>query len=121
MIDLNSFSPKLKKTRASTGFYDANKFRSYAISQAYENYFKDAPLLVERVVEQAFLLDTNIPKWFTTKDWNYLLSNFEEPYEEMMKEFYANAIFDGDELKCWVQGKDFMVTPFYFAIILNIN
>ena len=78
VIDLDSFSPKSKKSWALTGFYDANKFRSYAISQAYENYFKDAPLLVERVVEQAFLLDTNIPKWFATKDWNYLLSNFEE-------------------------------------------
>ena len=87
MIDLNSFSPKSKKTRALTGFYDANKFRSYAASQAYENYFKDAPLLVERVVEQASLLDKNISKWFTTKDLNHLLSNFEEPYEEMVRNF----------------------------------
>ena len=87
VIDLNSFSPKLKKTRASTWFYDANKFKSYATSQAYENYFKDAPLLVERVVEQASLLDTNISKWFTTKDLNHLLSNFEEPYEEMVRNF----------------------------------
>ena len=96
VVDLDSFSPKLKKTQAS------NKFRSYATSQAYENYFKDAPLLVERVVEHASLLDTNIPKRFATKDWKYLLSNFEELYEEMVKEFYENAIFDGDELKCWV-------------------
>ena len=118
VIDLDSFSPKLKKTQASTGFYDANKFRSYATSQAYENYFKDAPLLVERVVEHASLLNTNIPKRFATKDWKYLLSNFEELYEEMVKEFYENAIFDGDELKCWVRGK---VTPPYLAIILNIN
>ena len=102
MIDLDNFSPKLKKTRASTGFYDANKFRSYATSQVYENHFKDAPLLVERVVEHASLLDMNIWKRFATKDWKYLLSNFEELYEEMVKEFYANAIFDGDELKCWV-------------------
>ena len=27
VIDLDSFSPKLKKTHASTGFYDANKFK----------------------------------------------------------------------------------------------
>ena len=68
VIDLDSFSPKLKKTHASTGFYDANKFKLYAAIQAYEKYFKDAPLLVERVVEQATLLDTNIPKLFATKD-----------------------------------------------------
>ena len=78
-------------------------------------------MLIERVVEQASLLDTNIPKWFAYKDWNYLLSNFEDPYEELVKEFYANAIFDGDELRCWVKGKDFTVTPSYLAIILKIN
>jgi len=50
VIDLDSLTLKSKKTRSSTGFYDADKFRSYAASQAYENYFKDAPMLVERVV-----------------------------------------------------------------------
>ena len=78
-------------------------------------------MLIERVVEQASLLDTNIPKWFASNDWNYLLSNFEDPYEELVKELYANDIFNGDELKCWVRGKDFTVTPSYLAIILNIN
>ena len=78
-------------------------------------------MLVERVVEQASLLDTKILKWLATKDWNFLCSNFDETYEEMVKEFYVNAIYDGDEMKCWVRGKDFMVTPSYLAIILNIN
>ena len=68
MIDVDSLTPKSQKTRSSIGFYDSDKFRSYAASQAYEKYFKDAPLLVERVVEQASLLDTNIPKWFVVKD-----------------------------------------------------
>ena len=78
-------------------------------------------MLIEKVIEQASLLDTNIPKWFNSKDWNYLLSNLDDPYEELVKEFYANAVFDGDELRCWVRGKDFTVTPSYLAIILNIN
>ena len=38
-----------------------------------ENYMirvglRDAPLLVERAVDQPSLLDTNIPIWFATKD-----------------------------------------------------
>ena len=51
VIDLDSLTPKSKRTRSLTRFYDAKKFRSYALSQAYVNYFQDAPLLVERVVE----------------------------------------------------------------------
>ena len=51
MIDFDSLTPKSKKTWSSTRFYDAKKFKSYALSQAYVNYFQDAPLLVEWVVE----------------------------------------------------------------------
>ena len=38
-----------------------------------------------------------------------------------MKEFYANAIVEGEEIKCWVRGKRFSVSPAYLAEILNIN
>ena len=38
-----------------------------------------------------------------------------------MKEFYANAIVKGEEIKCWVRGKRFSVTPVYLAEILQIN
>ena len=78
-------------------------------------------MAIERVVEQATLLDTNIPKWLASKDWNYLLSNLDDPYEELVKEFYANALFGGEELRCWGRGKDFTIMPSYLALILNIN
>ena len=38
-----------------------------------------------------------------------------------MKEFYANAISEGEELKCWVRGKSFLVTLVYLVEILCIN
>ena len=44
-------------------------------------------MVVEQVVEQATLLDRNIPQWFTSKYWNYLLLNLNDPYEELVKEF----------------------------------
>ena len=39
----------------------------------------------------------------------------------MVKEFYANTIFEEDELKCWVRRKSFSMTPVYPAEILCIN
>ena len=39
----------------------------------------------------------------------------------MVREFYANAIVEGDEIKCWVKGKSFSVSPVYLANILHIN
>ena len=55
------------------------------------------------------------------KDWNFLLSDLDIAYVNMVKEFYANAIVEGDELKCWVRGKSFSVSPIYLANILHIN
>ena len=121
MIDVDNFTPRPKRTRSPIGIFDPNYFRSYAASQNFENYFMEAPLLVESAVDQPSLLDTNIPKWYATKDWNFLLSNLDDTYENLVKEFYANAIVNGVELKCWVRGKSFSVTPVYLAEILHIN
>ena len=121
VIDVDDLSPRSKRTRSPSGVYDPNEFRSYAAFLTHENYFKEATPLVEKAVDQPSLLDTNIPIWFTTKDWNYLLSNLDDAYVNMVKEFYANAIVEGDELKCWVRGKSFTVSPVYLAEILSIN
>ena len=39
----------------------------------------------------------------------------------MVREFYANAIVEGDELKGWVKRKSFSVSPIYLAKILHLN
>ena len=39
----------------------------------------------------------------------------------MVKEFYANAIVNEEEIKCWFRGKSFSVTRMYLAKILHIN
>ena len=67
VIDVDNLSPRPKRTRSPIGVFDPNYFRSYAAFQNFENYFREAPLLVERAVEQASLLDTKIPTWFATK------------------------------------------------------
>ena len=121
VIDVDDPSTRSKRTRFSTGVYDLDLFKSYAAFQTYTNYFRDAPLLVEKAVDQPSPIDTNIPIWFATKDWNFLLLNLEDAYENLVKEFYANAIVEEEEIKCWVRGKRFSVTPIYLADILHIN
>ena len=39
----------------------------------------------------------------------------------MVKEFYSNARFTRVELRCWVRGKEFIITPNYLAKILHIT
>ena len=121
VINVDNLSPRSKRTRSPSGVYDPNKFRSYVAFQTHENYFKEAIPLVERAVDQPSLRETNIPIWFPTKDWNFLLSDLDDAYVNMVKEFYANAIAEGDELKCWVRGKSFTVSFVYLAEVLHIN
>ena len=121
IIDVNEPSPRSKRTWFSTEVYDPNLFRSYGAFQTYRNYFQDAPLLVERAVDQPSLRDTNIPIWFATKDWKFLLSTLKDAYENMVKEFYANANVNEEEIKFWVRGKSFSVRLMYLAEILHIN
>ena len=45
----------------------------------------------------------------------------DEAYENLVKEFYANAIVEEEELKCWVKGKSFSVSVAYLAEIFDIN
>ena len=121
IIDVDFLSPKIKRTRTPSEVFNPNKFRSYATFQTHKNYFRDATPLLERVVDHSSLFDTNIPKWFAYKDWNYLLSGLDVAYENLVKEFYANAIVEGGEFKCWVRRKSFSVSPAYLVEILHIN
>ena len=118
---VDDLSPSSKRAKSSSRVYDPNKFRTFIAFQTHAKYFKDAKPVLERALDQSSLSDTDIPKWFATKDWNYLLPTLDDAYENLVKEFYANAIIEGEELKCWVHGKTFSVTPTYLAEILHIN
>ena len=77
--------------------------------------------MVERIVKFDTLGSIFIPKIFADKDWTDLFGNFEDPTNELIKEFYANARFTGVELQCWVRGKEFIITPDYIAQLLHIT
>ncbi|KAK9997897.1 hypothetical protein SO802_017500 [Lithocarpus litseifolius] len=80
-----------------------------------------APIIVERVVQFKTLETTFIPRIFELKDWVDLFGNFEDPSDELIREFYSNARFFGIELHCWVRGKEFVITLDYIARVLRIN
>ena len=120
VIDLMS-SPVSKRTRRSSDDFDNERFKTLLKSQSFSNSFESVPTVVERVVQFDTLGSTFIPKIFVDKDWANLFRNFEDPLDKLVKELYSNAWFTGAELKCWVRGKDFIITSDYLAKILSIN
>ena len=76
---------------------------------------------MERVVRFDTLGTTFIPRIFEAKYWANLFGNFEDPMEELVREFFSNARYIGVELKCWVKGKEFSITLNYIAKVLRIT
>ena len=120
VIDLTS-SPVSKRTRHSFDDSNSERFDTPLDSQTFSSIFKDAPTVVEHIVWFDTLGSTFIPRIFVDKDWANLFGNFEDPIDELVKEFYSNARFTGVELKCWVRGKEFIINSDYLAKILRIN
>ena len=65
---VDDLSPSSKRTKSSSEVYDPNKFRTFTAFQTHAKYFRDAKSLLERALDQSFLSDIDIPKWFATKD-----------------------------------------------------
>ena len=82
---------------------NSERFRTPFNSQTFSSIFEDAPTVVERVVKFDTLGITFILRIFEAKDWADLFGNFEDPIDELVKEFYSNARYTRVELKCWVQ------------------
>ena len=99
MIDLLS-SPISKRTQHSSSDSNNERFKTPLDSQTFSNIFQDASTMVERIVRFNTLGSTFIPRIFEDKDWANLFENFEDPIDELVKEFYLNSRFIEVELKC---------------------
>ena len=119
--DWCSIIPISKRTRRLSQDSNSERFRTPFNSQTFSSIFEDAPTMVERVVKFDTLGITFILRIFEAKDWADLFGNFEDPIDELVKEFYSNARYTGVELKCWVQWNEFSINPDYIAKVLQIN
>ena len=90
VIDLMS-SPMSKRTRHLPDGFDNKRFKTLLEFQSYTNNFESAPTMVERIVWFDTLGSTFILKIFANKDWANLFGNFEDPVDELVKEFYSNS------------------------------
>ena len=76
------------------------RFKTPLDSQTHLSIFEDATSIVEQVLRFDTLGTTFIPRIFEAKDWANLFGIFEDPMEELVREFFSNARYIGVELKC---------------------
>ena len=97
-------SPTKKKTPAKKSEkmmkMDHNLFRSVYHFERYRDSFVKGTIIQERFVDLRELKDTFIPGCFEGRGWDKLLSDLPAVYEPLIREFYANAVIEEDELRC---------------------
>ena len=97
--------PSSKRTRT-----DSDHFKSADADMKYNDCYKGATIIMERVVNLESLEGTFIPEVFNERTWTKLLNPVEVVYSEIIREFFSNAAIDGDRIECWVWHKEFVIT-----------
>ena len=96
-------TPIAKRTQVtSQSSKDSNceRFRTPLNSHIYSSIFDLVSPIVEHAVEFNTLKTTFFPWIFESRDWAVLFGNFEDPMDELVKEFYSNISDLGVELIC---------------------
>ena len=65
---------------------------------------------MERVVNMHTLEDTFILKVFKERTWTKLLNPSGNVFGEIIREFFANALVEGECINCWVRQREFFIT-----------
>ena len=76
----------------------------------YNDCYKRATIIMERVVKLDTLEDTCILAVFRERTWTKLLNPVRVMYLEIIKEFFSNASVEGDHIDYWVRHKELVIT-----------
>ena len=79
---------------------DSNNFKSIEANLKYNDYYKRATIIVERVVKLDTLEDTCIPTVFRERTWKKLLNLVRVLYSKIIREFFSNASVERDNINC---------------------
>ena len=99
-----------KKSTSKCARIDSNHFKSAESDMKYNDCYKDKTIVKERVVQLESLKGTFIPEVFKERTWTKLLNPVGVVYSKIIKEFFSNAVVDGDRVECWVKHKEFVIT-----------
>ena len=102
--------PATKKPSSKCARTDCDHFKSAKADMKYNDCYKDKTIIMERVVQLESLEGTFIPEVFKERTWTKLLNSVGVVYSEIIKEFFSNAVVNGDRIECWVRHKEFVIT-----------
>ena len=89
-----------KKPTLKRACIDSDNFKSMEANLKYNDYYKRATIIMERVVKLDTLEDTCIPTVFRERTWKKLLNLVGVVYSKIIREFFSNASVERDNINC---------------------
>ena len=87
-----------KRSSSKRACTDSDNFKSVEADMKYNDCYKRATIIMERVVKLETFEDTFIPEMFKERTWTRLLNSVGVVYSEIIREFFSNAIVEGDRI-----------------------
>ena len=88
---------------------------------AYNDFYKKATIIMERVVRMETLENTSTPKVFKERTWTKLLNPSGNVFADIIREFFANALVEGEHINCWVRQREFIITRESIQVVLEVR
>ena len=101
--------------------FDSENFQSIEADMTYNDFYKKAPIIMERVVNMQTLENTFMPEVFKKKTWTKLLNPSGNVFSEIIREFFANPLVKGERINCWVRQKEFVITRDSIQEVLEVH
>ena len=89
-----------KRSSSKRARTDSDHFNSAKADMKYNDCYNKATIIMEKVIQLESLKDTFIPEVFKERTWTKLLNPVGIVYSEIIKEFFSNAVVDGDRIEC---------------------
>ena len=90
-------------------------------NMAFVDHYKQAPINQEMLVDLDSLEGTFILDVFKERTWTKFLNSMGDVFEDIIREFFANAIMEGDHINCWLRGKEFPIPRESIQDVLEIQ
>ena len=110
-----------KKPSSKSARTNFDHFKSANADMKYNDCYKEATIIMEKVVHLESLEGTFIPEVFKERTWTKLLNPVKVVYLEIIREFFSNATVDGDHIECWVRHKEFVITRDIIQDFLEVH
>ena len=99
----------------------SDSFQNDNVDMAFNDHYKRTPIILERNVDLESLKGTSILEVFKKRTRMKLLNPMGNVYKDVIREFFANAIVEGNHINCWLRGREFSISRELIQEILEIR